>query len=228
MALSQELDALIKSMDLEQGNGGFAGVKPGADLLKAEADAGVVGNNAASMSKAEDAQDEDGDDKDEDDQDMDKSLSGRLRTDDDMAKSIDAAPILDELIVGIDELADRLSKSLDDQSTQQNVVNEALIKGLSKALQMLQAQGEVNKSLSDTLAVLSGRPATARKAAQPGTQVLEKGMGGVTQESGMPREVIQQKLVKGIGMGIVGAEQASIFDRTGAIAPQTFELIKSL
>ena len=222
MALSTELENLLKSMEIEQGNGGFGDEKPGTDMLKGEDHDEPDEDDEGGPSDG----DEDNEDEDEEgDEDMDKSLSRRFREDYSMAKSIDAAPILDELIAGIDDMADGLRKSIEDQSIQQSVVNEALIKGLSKSLQLLNEQNKQISDLMEQFNAIAGRPAP-RKAAQPGTPYLEKSVQNNAPE--FPREVVQQKLIKGIASGVVQPEMAQVFDRTGSLPAHVTELIKAL
>jgi hypothetical protein len=194
--------------------------------LQKGGDDNIIGNNGSGaeggddMEKGKSGEDEDGEGEGaEDEDDLEKSLSKLLGRDDNLAKSIDASPVLEAMVDGLDEILggfqDAMSKSIGAVEN----VTDLLARGMVKLMADNRQQADLIKSLAGDMATLAGRPATqARKSVKPG-QVLEKSVnapsvpvdnlgGGI-----MSHAETQQRLVKSVGEGKVPYSWVGYFDK---------------
>lgn len=251
-------------------NGGNISMSEGEDEGGGVADdeEGDMEKSTASDDEDDDQDDDQSDDQDDDqsddesddqsgdeDDDMDKSLT---EGDDDMEKALAANPVLARLVDGIDDafggLQEAIAKSMSDQEN----VNDALVKGMASTLTLVKglhatidAQNQRIDSLTDALEKALGQP-QGRKAASAGNPNPRKGQDGVgvlaksvagqheggqhDATYGMHPSVLHGKLLKGLQLAMQGdltckslsVEHAQAFDRTGTVPEAVFQVIKDL
>lgn len=173
----------------------------------------------------EEEEDEDeGDDGDE----MAKSLRELLGDDDNLRKSIDAVPVLEAFVDGMDEVVAGLRDQFAKSFAEQTEVNSLLVRALTRLASDNRDMADMVKSMQADLAALANRP-VPRKSAIAGAPLLEKSMGAapVTDD---PR-TIQQKLIKAISAGALPMSIAHSFDASGmnpaALPPHVLDTIKN-
>jgi hypothetical protein len=192
------------------------------------------GENANGGLQKSDDEDEDDDEEDEDEDEgdnedaMEKSLRELLGDDDSLRKSIDAVPVLEAFVDGMDEVVAGLRDQFAKSFAEQNEVNSLLVRALTRLASDNRDMADMVKSMHADLAALANRP-VQRKAAVAGAPLLEKSLGAAPVMDD-PR-TIQQKLIKAISAGALPMSIAHSFDASGmnpaALPPHVLDTIKN-
>ena len=114
--------------------------------------------------------------KTEDDGALSKALSPE--TDSDLAKSIDVAPALAELVSKLEKALGVVGETIEKSSSHQSEVNLVLAKGLHDTCKLALQTNELVKGLSNALDTFAGTPARGRKSAASASDVVHKSHAG--------------------------------------------------
>lgn len=167
--------------------------------------------------------DEDFDDEDEDEDqegdgdedDMEKSLRALLSEDDLIAKSLDAAPVLEALVDGLDEVAEGLRGELRKGLRETAESSDLLARGLVNVIEAQRELTAMVKSLSQTFEALAGKPVAPPRSQRP-AQVLEKGLSSTASAAaGLDPNMIGAKLLKSIAAGKIDPVWAHRYETQG-------------
>jgi hypothetical protein len=198
-------------------NGGF---QFGEDDEADEAEKSYIDNPEMDKAYDEGDDDEDFDDEDEDEEgdddedDMEKSLRALLSEDDLIAKSLDAAPVLEALVDGLDEVAEGLRGELRKGLRESAESSDLIARGLVSVIEAQRELSAMVKSLSQTFEAIAGKPVAPPRSQRP-AHVLEKGMGATAQAPALNADMVGAKLLRGIQAGKIDPVWAHRYETQG-------------
>lgn len=159
--------------------------------------------------------DEDGSFDDGDEDNMEKSLRALLSEDDLIAKSLDAAPVLEALVDGLDEVAEGLRGELRKGLRETAESSDLLARGLVNVIEAQRELTAMVKSLTQTFEALAGKPVAPPRSQRP-AQVLEKGLSATASAAaGLDPNMIGAKLLKSIAAGKIDPVWAHRYETQG-------------